>query len=252
MRPEFNDLVGYFVNPVPLRSRVADDPVYTDYLDRVSQSVNGAIENQEFPLAKLVDDLNVKRDASRSPIFQVTFSMERIPDADEQGIAVFLIGQGGYQFNVENLKIESIDLVLRQAQFEISLVVEEAGGNIYGCWQYNRDLFEPETIEHLNALYEQILDDVSTHPHKRISEISFLSQEEERKILEEWNATTVEHPADMCLHHLVAEHAARIPFAPAMLYALTEIPFTHKVVQVVPTNSLRVCRMPETTNRGPQ
>jgi hypothetical protein len=166
---ELHELVGYFINPVPLRSRVDDDPSFIDYLDRVKESVIAALENQEYPLPKLVDHLKVKRDPSRSPIFQVTFSMERIPGFDEQGIAVFLIGQGGHDFEVGDISVESIDLNLRQAQFEISLVVEEAGGNIYGCWQYNRDLFEPETIEHLNALYRQVLADLVEHPHKRIS-----------------------------------------------------------------------------------
>ena len=157
---EFHDLVGYFINPVALRSRVDDDPVFRDYLQRVSKTFFGAFENQEFPVQKLVEHLEVKRDSSRSPIFQVVFSMEKVPGVDEQGIAVFLIGQGGHEFEVGDLSVKSIDLNLRQAQFEITLVVEEAGGNIYGCWQYNRDLFEPETISLLNELYEQILEDL--------------------------------------------------------------------------------------------
>lgn len=208
---EFHDLVGYFINPVALRSRVEDDPVFTDYLQHVSKTFFGAFENQEFPMQKLVEHLKVKRDSSRSPIFQVVFSMEKVPGIDEQGIAVFLIGQGGHEFGVGDLSVKSIDLNLRQAQFEITLVVEEAGGNIYGCWQYNRDLFEPETIALLNELYEQILADLAVNSNKKISEVSFLNKEEERKILEEWNATAAECPYDTCLHQLIAEHAVRTP-----------------------------------------
>ncbi len=213
---EFHDLVGFFINPVALRSRVDDDPVFADYLQRVNNTFIGAFENQEFPIQKLVEHLEVKRDSSRSPIFQVTFSMEKVPGVDEQGIAVFLIGQGGHEFEVGDLSVKSIDLNLRQAQFEITLVVEEAGGNIYGCWQYNRDLFEPETISLLNELYEQILEDLVVNPKKRISEVSFLTQEKERKILEEWNATAADCPDDTCLHQLVAEHALRTPNSTAV------------------------------------
>ncbi len=208
---EFHDLVGYFINPVPLRSRIEDDPTFKDYLQQVSGSVIGALENQEFPVSHLVDQLKVKRDPSRSPVFQVTFSMERIPGVDEQGIAVFLIGQGGHDFKVGDISVESIDLNLRQAQFEISLVVEEAGGHIYGCWQYNRDLFEPGTIDRLNGLFKQILEEVVVHPEKKISELSFLSRDEEKKILEDWNHTDLEYPEDKCLHQLVTEHALRNP-----------------------------------------
>ena len=137
--------------------------------------------------------------------------MERIPGVDEQGIAVFLIGQGGHNFKVGDISVESIDLNLRQAQFEISLVVEEAGGHIYGCWQYNRDLFEPATIDRLNGLYKQILEEVVVHPEKKISELSFLSRDEEKIILEEWNHTELEYPEDKCLHQLVTEHAEHNP-----------------------------------------
>ncbi len=208
---EFHEIVGYFINPVPLRSRIDDDPTFLEYLQRISGSVIGALENQEHPISHLVDHLKVKRDPSRSPIFQVTFSMERIPGIDEQGIAVFLIGQGGHNFNVGDISVESIDLNLRQAQFEISLVVEEAGGHIYGCWQYNQDLFEPETIDRLNGLFKQILEEVVVHPEKKISELSFLSRDEEKKILEDWNHTDLEYPEDKCLHQLVTEHALRNP-----------------------------------------
>nr|AHZ46164.1 PKS/NRPS hybrid [uncultured bacterium 12-5D] len=213
---ELHGIVGYFINPVALRSRVDDDPTFAEFLQRNSEQVVGAIENQQYPMARLVDKLKVRRDPSRSPIFQVSFSMERIPGVDEQGIAVFLIGQGGHEFHVGDMSIETVDLTLRQAQFEITLVVEEAGGNIYGCWQYNRDLFEPETIADLNNLYAQVLREVAADPQQHISEINLLSKDEETKILETWNATATDYPEHKLLHQLVAAQAAQIPTAVAV------------------------------------
>ena len=214
---EFHHLVGYFTNPVALRSRIGDDPSFTEYLDRTHQTVIGAIENQDYPFPLLVDRLKLKRDASRSPIFQISFSMERIPGFDEQGIAVFLIGQGGHQFKAEDMQIESLDLNLRMAQFEITLVVEEAGGNIYGCWQYNRNLFEDETINRLNDFYKQLLVEVVSKPDKNISELQFLSKKEEKQVLVDWNVTTAEYPDHSCLHQLVSEQAAENPQATALI-----------------------------------
>ena len=215
-RKEFHKLIGYFINPVALRSRTDDDPSFADYLERVGQTVIGAMENQEYPLARLVDQLKVRRDPSRSPIFQVSFSMERIPGVDEQGIAVFLIGQGGHNFQVGDITVESIDLNLRMAQFEITLVVEEAGGNIYGCWQYNSDLFDSDTITRLNDLYKQVLLEAVDHPERKISEFSLLSAREEKTLLEDWNDTTAEFPRDLCLHQLLARQVERTPDAVAV------------------------------------
>ncbi|NNE90007.1 MAG: amino acid adenylation domain-containing protein [Verrucomicrobiales bacterium] len=204
---EVQNLVGYFINPVPVRSTIEDDPTIADYLERNRDQVNGAIENQQYPLAKMVDRLQVPRDPGRSPMFQVSFSMERIPGLDEQGIAVFLIGQGGHKFHVGDLTMETIDLTTRQAQFEITLVVEEAGGHLFGCWQYNRDLFEAETIAELSGLYEQVLRGMVDNPGAKISEINLLSDKEAEEILVNRNATTAAYPSDKLLHELVAEVA---------------------------------------------
>jgi amino acid adenylation domain-containing protein len=207
-QPELQGVVGYFINPVPMRSRVDDDPTVAAYLERNREEVNGALEHQQFPLARLVDRLKVPRDPGRSPLFQVTFSMERIPGIDEQGIAVFLIGQGGHTFHVGDLSMETVDLTTRQAQFEITLVVEEAGGQLFGCWQYNRDLFDEYTIAEINTLYSQILRGMVAHPGARISEIELLSADEQVKILSDWNATAAEYPAKKLLHEWIAESAA--------------------------------------------
>ncbi|MFC1759599.1 SDR family NAD(P)-dependent oxidoreductase [Planctomycetota bacterium] len=175
---ELRQSVGYFVNPVTLRSRVDDDPTFANYLRRTKETVSGGLENQQYPFKRLVQEAGGARDTSRSPLFQVAFSMERIPGFDEQGIAVFLIGEGGYKFHLGDMQMESIDLITRQAQFEIMLVVEEAGGNIYGCWQYNRDLFDSETIVRLNEMYHDLLIQLTRDPAKRISQYSIATDPE--------------------------------------------------------------------------
>ncbi len=211
MQQELHNVAGYFINPVPVRSRVTSDPAFIDYLAQNGEAVAGALENQHLPLPRLVDELKVPRDPSRSPVFQVSFSMERIPGVDEQGIAVFLIGQGGHKFHIGDMTVETVDLTLRQAQFEITLVVEEAGGNLYGCWQYNSDLFDASTIEYLNGLYAQVLRQVVAEPQLRISEINLLSPGEQKRILVDWNHTVQSYRRDELLHELVTAQVAASP-----------------------------------------
>ncbi|MDF1812116.1 MAG: amino acid adenylation domain-containing protein [Verrucomicrobiales bacterium] len=224
-QPELQSLVGYFINPVPVRSSVDDDPTVSEYLIRNRDSVNGALENQHYPMSRLVEKLNVPRDPGRSPLFQVSFSMERIPGIDEQGIAVFLIGQGGHTFHVGDLSMETIDLTTRQAQFEITLVVEEAGGNLFGCWQYNRDLFDEETIAELSALYEQVLRAMVKSPNARISGIQLLDEDGETKVLEEWNETASAYDKDALLHELIEDSAAKRDEDTAVIYGDTHVTY---------------------------
>lgn len=208
---ELHDMVGYFINPVPVRSQITEDPTFAEFVAGNSQQVIGALENQYYPLAKLVDQLKAPRDASRSPMFQISFSMEKIPGLDGEDAAVFMIGQGGHKINIAEITVESVDLTLRQAQFEITLVVEEAGGVLYGCWQYNSDLFDESTIAYLNDLFAQVLGQVTASPDVKISEINLVSKEEETRILETWNATQAEYPSDQLLHELVLDQVSRTP-----------------------------------------
>ena len=214
---ELGELIGYFINPVPLRSRIDDDPSFSELMERTGVGVNSAIEYQDYPLVRIVDDLNVSRDPGRSPLFQISFAMERVPGVDEQGIAVFLIGKGGHQFAVGDMIVETIDLNMRQAQFEITLVVEESGGKIFGCWQYNRDLFDEATISRLNTLWARVLEEVSVNPDMRISEINLLSDDELQDVVHGWNDTGMEFPNDRGIHTLVSEQAMKTPDATAVV-----------------------------------
>jgi amino acid adenylation domain-containing protein len=203
-QPELRSSVGYYINPVPLRSVIEGDPTVSDYLSLSSQRVSGALEHQQYPFARIVDRLNVVRDAGRSPLFQASFSMEKVPGIDDEGIAVFLIGQGGHTFHVGDLSMETIDLTTRQAQFEITLTLEEAGGQLFGCWQYNRDLFDEATIAALSGLYEQVLRGISENPTAKISEINLLTEGGERKVMVELNETAAAYEQDALLHDLIA------------------------------------------------
>lgn len=202
-QPELRSNVGYYINPVPLRSTLDETLSVSDYLAASGRNVNGALENQQYPLARLVDQLNVPRDPGRSPLFQISFTMEKVPGIDEQGIAVFLIGQGGHTFHVGDLSMETIDLTTRQSQFEITLTLEEAGGQLFGCWQYNRDLFDEATIVELCRLYEQVLREMTRLPQAKLSELTLLDAAEAQRVLVDLNETTAAYEKEALLHELI-------------------------------------------------
>ncbi|MGH2347405.1 MAG: condensation domain-containing protein, partial [Chloroflexota bacterium] len=86
-RPEFSRTVGYFVNPIALRTSLADDPPFSALIARVRRTVLGALEHQDYPFPLLVERLGGSPDLGYSPVFQVAFNMLKPLQSTRTGLA---------------------------------------------------------------------------------------------------------------------------------------------------------------------
>ena len=160
IRPEFEDSVGYLVNPVPIRTKLDGAQSFKAMLTGVDEKVRGALEHQEYPFARIVRELQLPRDPRRSPVFQVMFAMERSASLNSTGFAVTLLNTEGASLNVREFSIEALAARRDRAQFELTFLLEEFGGEIYGVVDYRTDLWDAETIDRFVARYEAILQGV--------------------------------------------------------------------------------------------
>ncbi len=161
IRPEFEDSVGYLVNPVPIRTTLDPAQSFKAYLAGVDEKVRAALEHQEYPFARIVRELQLPRDPRRTPVFQVMFAMERSASLDSNGFAVTLLNTEGASLNVREFRIEALAAKRDRAQFELTFLLEEFGGEIYGVVDYRTDLWDAETIDRFVARYEAILQGVT-------------------------------------------------------------------------------------------
>ena len=82
-KSEFASLLGYFVDPVVLRANLSGNPSFKDFLDQSRQIVLEALDHQDYPFALLVENLQPHRDPSRSPIFQVSFTLNQLQESQD-------------------------------------------------------------------------------------------------------------------------------------------------------------------------
>ena len=151
-------LVGYLVNPVALRATLASDESFTDFLQRVRRTVLAAFEHQDYPFTLQVQDLQPEREASRSPIFQVMFAMQKSHLRNDQSVAAFAVGDAGAKIPLGDVVLESVALPQRTARFDLTLLMAELGeidGHLGASLEYNTDLFDGSTIERLSQQFEQ-------------------------------------------------------------------------------------------------
>ncbi|MEM8931459.1 MAG: amino acid adenylation domain-containing protein, partial [Acidobacteriota bacterium] len=195
-------LIGFFANTLPIRIVSDDVTTFAELVAQVRRSTLDALAHQDLPFEKLVVELDVERDLSRSPIFQVLFSMQNLDTIGQQ---------------LDDLHLSGLDTDYGRSQFDINLVLSErpddAGdgeASLSGWFEYNTDLFDASTMAAYAHRFVHVLEQLTADPHRRLDQVDLLGDDERATVLQAWNDTTRELPA-ITLHQLIAERAAADP-----------------------------------------
>ncbi|HLM58539.1 MAG TPA: amino acid adenylation domain-containing protein [Pyrinomonadaceae bacterium] len=217
-RAALSPLVGYFVNPVVLRTDLSGDPTFLELLGRVRQTVLDALAHREYPFPLLVQQLQPERDPSRSPLFQAMFVLQQAQTEQGQTASAFALGEAGTEMRSGRLVLESMALEQRVAQFDLSLAVAESGDSLLASFEYNTDLFDATTVARMAGHFRTLLESIVADPARPLSRLPWLPEEERRQLLVEWNSTAVDYsPADN-LAALFEAQVRRTPDAVALVF----------------------------------
>jgi amino acid adenylation domain-containing protein len=217
-------LVGYLVNPVPLRAGLADDPDVLTLLARARRATLDGLARQDLPFTLLAEGLGEARDPSRPAVFQAMLVLERSPVPELESLAAFALGEGGARVRIGGiggtggLTLESVALERPSAQLDLTLLAAEIGGDLAAAFEWSLDLFDASTVQRLSGHFANLLTAMTRHPERRLSELEILGLAEAQQILCEWNATAVPGSA-ACLHELIEAQVERTPEAPAVVFA---------------------------------
>lgn len=217
-RPEFEGLIGYFVNTLPIRGDLSGDPTVRELIGRIKEATLGGYANQDIPFAKVVEQLHPERDLSRNPVFQVLFQMLQ-PFGSAAG------GNADWEVPVlDGVHVSTVEIEGRASRMDIEVSLLDAGDEVAGFWNYSTDLFESATIERMTTQYLDLLNGFATDPDAPISRFSLVTAEEER-LFQEWNRTAAKRIADAPAHELFLEHARLTPEAPALRWLDTQLTY---------------------------
>jgi amino acid adenylation domain-containing protein len=224
-RAEFMDLVGYFVNPVALRSDLSGDPRFTDLLSQVRQTVIEGIAHQDYPIALLVEKLQPERHVSRTPLFQVMFVFQRAHLFHDQGLSSFALHAGGSAMDILGLPIESIALEQQVAPFDLTLQMAEDGQQLAGSFTYKSDLFASATIGCMAQHFEALLGSIVASPEGSIARLPLLTPAERSRLLVEFNRTYQDWGPVCSIQELFEAQVARTPDAVAAVFNNTHLTY---------------------------
>ncbi|MGH9830912.1 MAG: condensation domain-containing protein, partial [Blastocatellia bacterium] len=155
-RPEFEDLIGFFINMIVLRGDLSGSPGFLELLGRVRQTTLDAYEH-DVPLEQLVQYLQPDRDLSRQPLFQVSFSFENVPQE---------------RLSLGGLSVEPVGFESGTTRFELELHAHDNTEQLFFALLYNSDLFDETTIRRLLNHFQNLLREAMARPSRPVAHLA--------------------------------------------------------------------------------
>ncbi len=200
--PEIEGLIGFFVNSLVLRINLSQRQTFNEFLGHVNEMLVSSYAHQDLPFDKLVEELNINRDSTRNPLFQV-------------GIAFNNISQQPVE--LAGIKMTPLEHASDTTQFDFTFHFSEEPGHLVGNLVYNTNLFAKSTMERLSEHFKSLMEAVVKKPATFISELPMLDYQEQSRLLTEWQGNIVNFPQEKCLHQLIEEQAIQRPKAKAVV-----------------------------------
>ncbi|HEX3127632.1 MAG TPA: amino acid adenylation domain-containing protein [Thermoanaerobaculia bacterium] len=209
-RADAEELIGFFVNTLPLRVDLGGEPAFADLLARVRDAALGAYAHQDVPFEKLVASVVPERDLSRNPLFQVLFAYLDLGRAET-------IAPGLAMASVEEIHAGT-------ARFDLSFHVNRTDGGLHLWLEHSTDLFDGATIRRLMGHFGRLLEGAVERPDAPIAELPLLTEAEQVQLAALDEAERRDHPAGL-LHGLFEEQARRTPGAVALVAGETVLTY---------------------------
>ncbi|MGO1054910.1 non-ribosomal peptide synthase/polyketide synthase [Crossiella sp. CA198] len=202
-RAELERLAGFLVNTVVLRSTVDPKMSFAEFLGQVRETVLSGFAHEDAPFDRLVEELRLDRDASRTPLIQALVVLQNAVVQPRE------IGE---------LRISEQDLPRPRARFDLVCEFWPRAEGLTIAVEYNTDLFDASTIARLTEHLEVLLNGVLATPEAPLGELPLLTGAERHQVLRGWNDTALE-VAPTLYPDLFAQQAARTPDALAVTHA---------------------------------
>ncbi len=162
-------LIGFFVNSLAITNDATADITFAELLTQVKNTTLDAQSHQDIPFESIVEALDLPRDTSVAPIFQVFFSYN--PDNNQAQCALTA------------LETSLIPMDNQTAKFDLSLIVHTTDNGLSCHFEYNTDIFERSTLMHLTDAFKCLLNDACDKPSHQIKDLSLLNNNDKQTLL---------------------------------------------------------------------
>jgi non-ribosomal peptide synthetase component F len=160
-RPGTENLIGYFVNTIVLKTSFSGNPAFREIMRRVAGATRAALDHEQAPFAKVVEALQTERTLSYNPVFQVWFVLQAGPGRDERR-------------TFPGLEVEPYPIDSDVTRHDLQLTMWESSGVLKAAFTYSTDILDLETVSHMAEEFLVLLAKVVEQPDARANDLRAL------------------------------------------------------------------------------
>ncbi|WP_212003977.1 non-ribosomal peptide synthetase [Chitinophaga sp. HK235] len=210
---DLEDQIGFYINTLALRNSVVPHESFDAFFERIKENTLEAYEHQQYPFDRLVDDLGLKYDTSRSVLFDVMLVLQNAGEnRNDTAVA---------EDNLHQVK----DHGPAVAKFDLQVAFQETGDALLFSVNYNTDVYDREMIERLIVHYKRLVAALMENPDVLLGAVEYLQASEKDELLYRFNPTKIDYPREKTVADLFAEQAAICPDSTAVVFEGRELTY---------------------------
>ncbi|RKZ79997.1 MAG: amino acid adenylation protein, partial [Candidatus Parabeggiatoa sp. nov. 1] len=196
-----DNLVGYCTHLLPIQTHIAGPEIFLAYLKTIRGILLDAYEHQDYPFANLINQLNLPRQSSHTPLVSVTFNLDKPSELPK----------------LFELEVEWFSQPLHFTAFDLSINLTDIGDELVLDCDYNTDLFNATTIERFVEHFQVLLEGIVSNPTQSLSQLPLLTETEQQQLIA-WNQTETDYPVDKTIVDLFQEQVDKTPSNLAVVF----------------------------------
>ncbi|MEU9096724.1 non-ribosomal peptide synthase/polyketide synthase [Streptomyces sp. NPDC048361] len=212
-RQDLEDVVGFFANTVVVRTDVDERASVDRFVESMRTTLLDAFAHDAVPFDRVVEELALPRDPSRTPLVQALVVQQTATTAPRAG----------------GVRFDDHPLPRPAARFDLVLeFTPDADGGCVLTAEFNTDLFATRTVARMARHVHRLLEAMADAPGSSLAELSLLSEDEQRTLLDAWNPPVdAERDADgdLTLPDLFRAQVARTPDRPAVTHGTDRLDY---------------------------
>jgi tyrocidine synthetase-3 len=156
MDKRLEDVVGNFVNLLPIHIHIEEGDTLRDHISKVQLSISKVMQHQSYPFNLMVQKSGFKRDPSRHPLFDILFVLQNHEEA---------------RFELNGMEIERKFIDPEHSKLDLFIELREVDGTLEFNFEYNDLIFTQDLIEDFFSNWKNLLEYMSGNPETSIAEV---------------------------------------------------------------------------------